>query len=121
MSEVGSAVEWIDDPAVFILSAFDVGRFFGEDRMIGKFALDDLDNGSLADAVYRGDQIDGAFVVDGFRLIPTGANNFAGASAASDATPRKPTVSCSIRTFCFAIQPRLCYLMAREDSSAGKN
>src|SRR5262245_46559301 len=77
MSKIGGAVQRIDDPPVLGPCAFMIGLFFGEDRMVRINAPDGFDDFIFAFFIDRGDEIDGAFVVDGFWLLPTGPDDFA--------------------------------------------
>ena len=67
VDEAVCAVEWIDHPHARLFEpAFCVNRFFGEDAVVGKHALQAVDDQFVRDAVRVSDGLD---VARGFLLF----------------------------------------------------
>jgi hypothetical protein len=75
MNEIGCTVERVDNPAIVVLRAVNVGFFLSQDRMIGKVAPNHVDDLPFAFSVYRSHQVNGALVINSLRLLPVFTND----------------------------------------------
>jgi hypothetical protein len=78
MGKIGGAIQRVDNPAVAVLFAGEIGLLFSKDRVVGKILPQYIYAATLDLPIYRSDQIDRAFVGDFFWLLPVFANESPG-------------------------------------------